>query len=236
MACSTKSFQTFRVVFGLLVAVATVRIFNADLDKYTTENGRRLQDDAVNNAKSVFDIAAKSVVYIDCFGLEMSDEEGIPNMPGEDGIPNKRTLAQKAPRQTALDRKVGNLEGKMVPVSSGSGFIWDGLYYSNEGIVITNYHVIKACADIEISLLSKTDESQENKNLFPTTLHGRDPSIGEADEYHWKVVEADVVGADPVTDIAVLRFDASNVEMSLILRGDDKKVGTGEECFAIGNP
>ena len=249
---NTKAFQTFRVIYGLLSVIAIVRIFNSDLDRYTTENERRLQNDAVSSAKYVYDVAAKSVVYIDCFGLEMSIEEkipnlrgeegipnipgvpkmpGMPNMPKEDAIPNQRILAQQTPRQTALDRKTGNLEGKVVPISSASGVIWD------KGIVFTNYHVVQGCTDIEISLLSTTDESEENQKNFPKSLLGRGPSIDEPNEYYWKVVKAKLIGADPDSDISVLQFDTWDVDgMIPIMRGDDTKAGTGDDCFAIGNP
>ena len=225
---SSKSSKTFRVVFGLIAVVAVVRIYNADLDKYTADtpdNGRRLQQGGVSTARQVYEEAAKSVVYIDCFGEEMAQEEGAPD---------QRVLAKQAPRQTAMGRMVGDFGPKTVPLGSGSGSIWDNK--DGKGIVMTNNHVVHECTDIEISLLSKKNEDQGNKKLFPTTVLARDPTVGEPEEYHWKVVKAEVVGTDPDSDIAVLSFDATNVDLTPIKKGDDQKMFTGDDCFAIGNP
>jgi len=128
-----------------------------------------------------------------------------------------------------LDRKIGNNSGA-VPLGSGSGYIWD------KQIIVTNNHVVSGCTDIEVSLLSKKDEDEENQKLFPTSVFGRDPAVGKPDEFHWKVVKANLVGADPDSDIAVLKIDVPDDGMTPIKRGDDNLVDTGDECYAIGNP
>jgi serine protease Do/serine protease DegQ len=72
------------------------------------------------------------------------------------------------------------------------------------GYILTNHHVVKDADTIQISLID-----------------------GE-------VLDAEVVGSDSATDIAVLKVDAENlVEMPI---GDSTRVRVGDFVLAIGNP
>lgn len=72
------------------------------------------------------------------------------------------------------------------------------------GYILTNHHVVADADEIQISLLT-----------------------GE-------ILDAEVVGSDAATDIAVLRVDADNlVEMQI---GDSNTVRVGDFVLAIGNP
>ncbi|MDA8173252.1 MAG: Do family serine endopeptidase [Nitrospiraceae bacterium] len=79
-----------------------------------------------------------------------------------------------------------------------------GVLVSPDGLIITNYHVIADSDDIKVCLL--------DKRCFPATL----------------------VGADPKTDIAVLRIKASG--LPVIRWGDSDDIAPGEFVLAIGNP
>ena len=82
----------------------------------------------------------------------------------------------------------------------GSGFIID-----EEGIVVTNNHVIEGAEDIVVQV------------------------NGE------KKFKAKVIGADPLSDIAVLKIDSK--EKFLPVRfGDSDKARIGDWVIAIGNP
>ncbi|MGY4691580.1 S1C family serine protease [Salibacterium sp. K-3] len=83
-----------------------------------------------------------------------------------------------------------------------------GVIYKTEGdsaFVVTNNHVIEGADQIEVGL---TDENR---------------------------VEAEVVGTDALTDLAVLRISAENVN-TVAEFGDSDALSTGEPAIAIGNP
>lgn len=50
-----------------------------------------------------------------------------------------------------------------------------------------------------------------------------------------EVIEAELIGTDPLTDIAVLKIDATHVETVLDF-GDSDLLRAGEQVIAIGNP
>src|SRR6185437_2848189 len=82
--------------------------------------------------------------------------------------------------------------------SSGSGVI-----YSEDGYIITNFHVIEQSDRIEV-------------------IDGK------------KTYKAEIVGADPSTDIAVLKIDAKG--LPAIKVGTSKDLKVGEWVLAVGNP
>lgn len=227
-----KLYQAFRIVLGLLAAITMVRICKTDVDPYTTDKGRRLQKSEQSSGAKVYETSATSVVYIDCFGPEQAPEAragkvGSKTMEGE----NKKQRILNAPkiRQTPLSIKAGDNDG-IVPKGSGSGYIW------SVDQILTNNHVVADCSRIEVSLLSKKDESTENQKLFPMSTYGRNPTVGEPEEFHWRVVTAELVGRDPDSDIAVLKINAPHLDLQPIKQGDESKTSTGDDCFAIGNP
>ncbi|MEO3386271.1 DegQ family serine endoprotease [Mesorhizobium sp. CAU 1741] len=86
--------------------------------------------------------------------------------------------------------------------SLGSGFIID----AEEGIVITNNHVIADADEIEINFADG----------------------GKLD--------AELVGTDPQTDIAVLKVDPTLRELTQVEFGDSAAMRIGDWVMAIGNP
>lgn len=79
-----------------------------------------------------------------------------------------------------------------------------GVIINPEGYIVTNNHVIDGADEIEVTL--------ENNNVF----------------------KAKLVGADPVTDIALLKIDAKN--LPYLKFGDSDSLRLGEWVLAIGNP
>ncbi|MER3415815.1 MAG: 2-alkenal reductase [Gemmataceae bacterium] len=84
---------------------------------------------------------------------------------------------------------------------SGSGFIW-----SDDGYVVTNYHVI-----------ARADE----------------PRVILADRSEWP---ARVVGVYPPMDLAVLKINAPKSKLKPIPIGTSGDLQVGQKAFAIGNP
>lgn len=79
-----------------------------------------------------------------------------------------------------------------------------GVIISNDGYIVTNNHVIDRSKEIEVTL--------NDKRTFKATL----------------------VGADPNTDIALLKIDADNLPVIVFGNSDSLKVG--EWVLAVGNP
>ncbi len=84
---------------------------------------------------------------------------------------------------------------------AGSGFVLD-----REGHILTNFHVVKGAASIEVTL--------GEDRIFPARL----------------------VGADPRTDLAVLRIDAPRELLVPVELGSSANLRVGQRAIAIGNP
>ncbi len=86
---------------------------------------------------------------------------------------------------------------------SGSGFLID-----EEGIVVTNNHVVRDTETIKVRL------------------------PGERDAY-----EAEVLGLDPKTDLAVIRItNGEGRRFPFVEQGDSKEARVGDWAIAVGNP
>lgn len=79
-----------------------------------------------------------------------------------------------------------------------------GFVFDSAGLILTNYHVVRQASAIRVDLLDGRE--------FP----------------------AQVVGADPLTDLAVLRVNAGT--LPALALGDSSKVRVGDWVIAIGNP
>jgi S1-C subfamily serine protease len=92
--------------------------------------------------------------------------------------------------------------------SSGGGVATgSGILIDKEGHIVTNNHVIEGASKVEVKL-------------------------GSSDTEH----EAEVVGADPATDVALLKVKAPVSEEHPLSLGDSSKVNVGDPVVAIGNP
>ncbi len=79
-----------------------------------------------------------------------------------------------------------------------------GVIVSEDGYIVTNNHVIEKAQEIKVLLLNKKD------------------------------YKARLIGADPKTDIAVIKIEAKG--LPAVPWGDSNKLKVGEIVFAIGNP
>jgi S1-C subfamily serine protease len=82
-----------------------------------------------------------------------------------------------------------------------------GILLDKEGHILTNNHVIEGASKVEVKL-------------------------GSSDTEH----EAEVVGADPATDVALLKVNAPANEEHPLSLGDSSKMQVGDPVVAIGNP
>ena len=81
-----------------------------------------------------------------------------------------------------------------------------GVIVSPDGYILTNHHVVRDASEIVVSLLDKRE------------------------------LKAQIVGADPRTDIAVLKIQEEAGDMPYIKLGDSTTVGVGDIVLAMGNP
>jgi serine protease Do len=79
-----------------------------------------------------------------------------------------------------------------------------GVIVKSNGTILTNYHVIKEADDIQV----KTTDGTK--------------------------YDAEILGSDPKTDVAVIKIDIKNADYAPLGDSDDLKVG--EWVLAIGNP
>jgi len=81
-----------------------------------------------------------------------------------------------------------------------------GFIWDTQGHIVTNHHVIKDASIIEVTFADST------------------------------VVEAELVGTDPHSDLAILQVDASAIELHPVTLGDSDALLVGQFAIAIGNP
>ncbi len=79
-----------------------------------------------------------------------------------------------------------------------------GVVISPDGYIVTNNHVIEGAVDIRVTMSNR------------------------------RVMKAKLVGADPITDLAVLKVDAT--DLASAPWGDSKEVRQGQTVLAFGNP
>ncbi|MCC6858314.1 MAG: DegQ family serine endoprotease [Bryobacterales bacterium] len=91
-----------------------------------------------------------------------------------------------------------------VPRERSERSLGSGVIVSPEGYILTNSHVVQGSTGIRVGLADKRE------------LNGR------------------IVGADPKTDIAVIRVDERN--LPVLTLGDATKVAVGDFVLAVGNP
>jgi S1-C subfamily serine protease len=82
-----------------------------------------------------------------------------------------------------------------------------GFLIDDEGHIVTNNHVVEGATKVEVRL-------------------------GSSDTEH----EAEVVGADPATDVALLKIDVPADQQHPLELGNSAKVQVGDPVVAIGNP
>ena len=113
-----------------------------------------------------------------------------------------RRMRQNPLLDDPVFRRFFNAPGRRsVPVQGiGSGVIID----SDEGLVITNHHVVNGAEEIVVTLRDRRE------------------------------FEAQLVGSDPGTDVALLRIDAE--DLAELPPGDSDSLEVGDFVVAIGNP
>lgn len=157
---------------------------------------------------------------------------GTTEVTGTDnGIYKKVEITKSDSPVEAIAEKVGpSIVGIQVtvPAKSRYGFFFEleengvgygsGIIIRQDGYILTNNHVIEAA--VASSLSNKLIDGAKIEVILPSN---KDVSY-----------EAQIVGRDEKTDIAVLKINAANLPVAEL--GDSDSVKVGELAVAIGNP
>ncbi len=95
-------------------------------------------------------------------------------------------------------------EGRGRPREQRETSLGSGVIISPNGYILTNYHVVEGSSDVKVVLNSKQ-------------------------EYRAKVI-----GTDEMTDVAVLKVDATGLPVMPL--GDSRTIEVGDFCLALGSP
>lgn len=101
-----------------------------------------------------------------------------------------------------------NYRNEKVLYGSGSGIV-----ISSDGYIMTNAHVV------------------DGLDAYTVQINNTDPETGEVDA---KVYDAELIGCDVDTDLAVLKIDATGLKTAVL--GDSDELHLGDDCVVIGNP
>jgi S1-C subfamily serine protease len=102
---------------------------------------------------------------------------------------------------SALRRNLFNLDVMEIPRGSGTGFVWD-----ENGLVVTNFHVIAGAQKLTVTLQDRSEH------------------------------DAEVIGVAPEKDLAVLRMQRPPDNLVTLPLGDSSELTVGRKVLAIGNP
>jgi serine protease Do len=130
----------------------------------------------------------------------------VVNVSSSKVVHNHRESAEEMPMDPFFRQFFGQ-DGNgrgQAPRDSREKALGSGVIVSPEGYILTNNHVIDGATDVRVTLSDKRE------------------------------FQAHIVGADPKTDVAVLKIDAKN--LSPITIGDSSKVQVGDVALAIGDP
>ncbi len=135
--------------------------------------------------------------------VNISTSQTVKGTENPDSVPMPQ-LPEGSPFQDFFDEffKDRGGSGQQKVQSLGSGFVVD----AEQGIVITNNHVI---ADADVIEINFSDGSK---------------------------LKAELVGTDPKTDIAVLKVDPTLKKLKAVKFGDSDSMRIGDWVMAIGNP
>lgn len=207
---SGTSIGVYKLVEELRTTVPEYH-FSEDI---TEEENAAAQDKST--AKNTAAVQATNMSWVEL--ASPADALTVPEivekaMPSAVGISSTFTYTAQTSGYTGFG--FGGMYGNTQPVSQEATATGSGIVMSTDGYIITNAHVIY---DTE-------SEYKMGKATSVSVVMG---------ENHDEEYEAEIVGYDIQTDLAVLKINAENLTPAEFGNSDDLKVG--ELVVAIGNP
>ena len=144
--------------------------------------------------------------------IRESEEDAQAAAPVQQAAVPAQTISANQIYQESLDQVVGvstdvtftNFFGQ----TSSSAVTGSGFIISENGYILTNYHVIEYAYEGRLAVTVMT--------------------------YDGSKYEASIVGVEPSNDVAVLKIDASNLHAARL--GNSDEIAVGETVYAVGNP
>jgi S1-C subfamily serine protease len=142
---------------------------------------------------------------------------GLEERGSGDVIIKEAPLPEEASSETVFDNDMGS-SVREVYMRDGPGVVsvdvassvgpggGSGFVLDEEGHIVTNQHVVEEAEEVSVRFTS-----------------------GEREE-------AEIVGEDPSTDVAVIKVDAPEGTLEPLTLGHSESVGVGDPVIAIGNP
>ncbi len=139
-------------------------------------------------------------------------------MPPKTDVPTVAPLEGRDPceaRTIAVYHKVAPAVVNITTKILMEDFFWgvvpeegagSGFLWNRDGYIVTNYHVVEGAQSIQVSFGDEVSEP------------------------------ADVVGVDPLDDLAVIKVKSVPKGVDPVVPGDMSQVRVGERAIAIGNP
>lgn len=180
---------------GILGIGGTILVFRHQADNLTAETAA---------AEELYDVlAAEAISY------EQEDTVSFLSLSSSDGL---ETLSPEDIYTVTCQSTVGiTLPGQSTNIfgqSSSGSVSGSGLILSENGYILTNYHVI--------------EKAHENKSPVRVLTF-------EGTEY-----TADVVGVETDSDLAVLKIAATGLTPAIL--GDSEEMRVGQTIYVVGNP
>ena len=158
------------------------------------------------------------VIILVTYSIFLNPPNHTPTVQDISKATNEAAVAQNSPTTGESDLKLTDIfektESGVVRINvkrpsddpRGTGGIGSGFVYDTRGYIITNEHVVDGAQKIVVTFL---DGKSHN---------------------------ADVIGKDVYTDLAVIKVDAGEDVLKPLSLGDSSQLKVGEQVAAIGNP
>lgn len=114
--------------------------------------------------------------------------------------------------------KIFNFSAESVVLVAGSTSFGSGVFVTDNGDVITNYHVI---------------EDSKSDDIFIVMYEGIH-ELNNLDDS--KFLPAEIISFDKTKDLALLRLKKNNIEIKPINFAFNEDISIGSQVFAIGHP